>query len=230
MGADWKNIVINTSPIKASLPARTPLQRTNYENSEAFKLVPAYNPEEAKKLIRAVEKDAGKKIPPIYLLDSNMSPNKDIAEVAFIMLKQIGVPLNLQLFSHAIWWEKLLRDPKLEWDMGGFGSGWLASPWYGFSYFKSDSRTGADGKSVGGYSNPELDRLVDIMAVSTDEGERTKAIQEAEKILLKDVACIPLLNTHSVRAWNKKVKGHVITDSGKINVTTGWGANVWIEK
>jgi len=230
MGADWENMVINAYPFKSGIFARTLLDHTPYFNPEALKLVPKYDPEEAKRLIKAVEKDAGKKIPPIFWLDSNMGPMKNYGEMAKITLAQIGVPINLQLMSHAIWFDKFLRDPKMEWDMAGYGQGFLRAPTLGYAYWFTNSRTGPDGKSVGGYSNPEFDKWVKLTETSLDEKERIKATQEAEKVLLKDAATIPLFPVHYIYAWNKKVKGVKNTNVGPVHVTTGWGANMWIDE
>jgi oligopeptide transport system substrate-binding protein len=230
MGADWKNIIINAYPYKSGVFARTLLDHTPYFNPEAMKLVPPYNPEEAKKLIQAVEKDAGKKIPPIFWLDSSSSPMRDIGELAKLSLGQIGVPINLQLMSHAIWFDKLLRDPKLEWDMGGYGQGFLRAPTLGFAYWVTNSRTAPDGKSLGGYSNPEFDRWVKLTETSYDEQERVRATHEAEKILVKDAITIPMFVVHNIYAWNKKLKGVQNTNVGTIQVTTGWGANMWLDE
>ncbi|MBW2029211.1 MAG: ABC transporter substrate-binding protein, partial [Deltaproteobacteria bacterium] len=103
MGADWKNIVINAFAFKSGNYARTHFEYTKYFNPDALKLVPPFNPEEARRLIQAVEKDAGRKIPPIYWLDSNWSPGRTSAEAAKLQLARIGIPLNLNLLSHAIW-------------------------------------------------------------------------------------------------------------------------------
>ncbi len=230
MGADWKNIIINAYPYKSGVFARTLLDHTPYFNPEAMELVPQYNPEEAKKLIQAVEKDAGKKIPPIFWLDSSSSPMRDIGELAKLSLDQIGVPINLQLMSHAIWFDKLLRDPKMEWDMGGYGQGFLRAPTLGFAYWVTNSRTAPDGKSLGGYSNPEFDRWVKLTETSYDEKERIRATHEAEKILLRDAITIPMFVVHNIYAWNKKLKGVKNTNVGTIQVTTGWGANMWIDE
>ena len=50
-----------------------------------------------------------------------------------------------------------------------------------------------------------------------------RAIQEAEKVLLKDAAVIPLFLNRHVISYNKKVKNFHVLDTGNIPVTTGWG-------
>lgn len=228
MGVDWKNASINAFAFKSGNHARTLLEYSKYFNADAVKLVPPYNPEEAKKLVQAVEKDAGKKIPLIYWLDGTHSQGRNVGEVAKVQLGQIGVPVELHFLSTAIWADKVLRDPKMEWDIAGFGAGFGLEPSLGFSYFVSDSGTAPDGKSLGAYSNPEFDRWTK-RAEAASEKEAIKSYQEAEMVLLKDVASIPLFPNRHVTAYNKKVKGFRAVDSGNIVVTSGW-ANIWIDK
>jgi ABC-type transport system substrate-binding protein len=144
--------------------------------------VPPYNPEEAKKLIVQVEKDAGKKIPPIYYLQPSSGPNTAAAEMAKIQLAQVGINLDLHLMSHAIWSDKLARDPKMEWDVGGIGYGFSQDPHLGFNSFVTDSGAAPDGKSLGGYSNPEFDKWVVKAEQAVNDEDRKKCFQEAEKI------------------------------------------------
>lgn len=229
MGADWKNIAINARAFKSGLYASTLLYGSDFYNPEAEKLVPGYNPEEAKKLIEAVEKDAGKKIPPIYWLSSNSSEGKAVAEVAKIQLAQIGVNLDLHLLSRAIWYEKGYKDPKAEWDLFGYGLGFGLDPNLGFMTFATDSGTHIDGKSIGGYSNPEFDNWLLKAETAVNDKARVKAYQEAELVLLKDVASIPLENFNQVHGVNKKVKNYTLTNTTNIYVTTTWN-NVWLDE
>jgi len=229
MGVDWKNISINAWAFKSGNPARTLLEYSKYFEPEAVKLVPPYNPEEAKRLIQAVEKDAGKKIPPIFWVDAAMAPNQNLAEMAKSQLAQIGVPLNLQILSLALWADKVVRDPKMEWDMGGYGLAFALDPSIGFAMFETNSGTAPDGKSLGGYSNPEFDQWIKKAEAALNEGERLKCYSEAEKVLLKDAAAIPCFPMRMVFAWNKKLLGVRFTDTLAINVTTPW-ANMWMER
>lgn len=229
MGADWENIGINAFPFHSGNYPRTHLDRTKYFDPKAMDMVPSYNPEEAKKLIKAVEKDAGKKIPPIYLLDSNAGPNKTAAEMAKLQLSQVGVPLNLQLYPHGTWFDKLVRDPKIEWDLGAIGYGYSESPSRGFNAFFTDSGVAPDGKSLGGYSNPEFDQWVIKAEESSDTEDQIKYYREAEKVLLKDAAAIPILFWRMVIAWNKNVKGVVNHPNASIYVYNTW-ANMWLDR
>jgi len=229
MGADWEKICRNVRAFNKGAYARTFLEYTPYFNPEATKLVPKYNPGEAKKLIKAVEKDAGKKIPSVYWLDTSRSTGKKIAEPAKLQLAQIGVTLDLHLLDHTMWYTKLQKDPKLEWDMAGYGAGFGVDPSMGFRYFETDSGTGADGKALGGYSNPEFDKWIQKAEMAGNEKERMKAYHAAEMVLLKDVAALPLVGYPMIVAYNKKIKGVKINNSCNIYVTNPY-SNLWIDE
>ena len=117
-------------------------------------------------------KEAGKKIPPIYYyVDSSSPTDKVVAEAAKFQLEQVGIPIDLQFMSHVIWFDEIVRDPNLEWDTAAIDCGFARDPGLGFIGFLTDSGIAPDGKSLGGYSNPEFDRWL-IEAESTlDETE-----------------------------------------------------------
>ncbi|MBW2031655.1 MAG: hypothetical protein JRJ31_21590 [Deltaproteobacteria bacterium] len=144
-------------------------------------------------------------------------------------MARIGIPLNLNLLSHAIWFNKVLRDPKIEWDLAGYGVGYAHAAGIGLRYFETNSKVAPDGKSLGGYANPEFDKWVSKAEMARDEQESIRYYQEAEKVLLRDVAAIPLFPFRMLIAYNKKVKGLKCNDTACIFVTTPW-ANVWIEE
>jgi ABC-type transport system substrate-binding protein len=229
MGADWQAIAVNAYPYKSGNPARTFLEHTKYFNLDALKLVPPYNREEAKRLIQAVEKDAGKKIPTMFWLDADQTERKAVAELARIQLAEIGVPLSINLLARGVFQDKLMRDPKIEWDIAQGGLGFGHEPSVGFSYFFTNSGTGADGKSLPGYSSPEMDGWIRKAMEASKEKDRVKCYQEAEKVLLKDAVAIPLSPTRQLMAYNKKVKGFKPHGAAVVYVTRDW-ANIWIDK
>jgi peptide/nickel transport system substrate-binding protein len=230
MAVDWENVAINTSPGKTGRHAKAFLQGTPYESKENLDLVPKYNPEEAKKLVQAVEKDAGKKVTPVKMILVNKSPDKEIAEIAKMSLAQIGVTMEIEGLSFVNYSARLGRDKKMDWDLGGHAHGFNPSPSRGFSYFVSGSGTGADGNSLGGYSNPEYDKWVATFEAATDKNTQMKAAQMAEKILIQDAAAIPFKYNITLHAWRDYVKGVKNNNLGGINVTTAWGANMWLDK
>ena len=229
MGVDWKTISINAFPNKKGLYAGTHLNRSDFYNPDAQKLVPAYNPEEAKKLLKAVEKDAGKKIPPIYWLSQSNPTGRTMGELVKIQLAQIGVPLDLQLLPPANWFEKGYGTPNREWDLFGYGLAYGPDPALGYMTFTTDSGVHRDGGSMGAYSNPEFDQWVIKAENAPNDEARLKYYHEAEKVLLKDVACIPTFNNQTLTAYSNKVKGFKPNNTGLIYVANTF-SNFWIEE
>jgi peptide/nickel transport system substrate-binding protein len=229
MGADWKDIVINSYSHQSGHYARTHLEHTKYYKPETIRLVPKYDPEEAKKLIQAVEKDEGKKIPKLRYVDANTPVTKNQAELAKTQLAKIGVTLDLKLHSEPVWTNQLQRDKKMRWDLGKQGAGFGANPFQGFAYHVSDSGTGADGKSLDGYSNPALDKWIETALRLMNEEEIAKSFQEAEKVLILDAGNIPLSPARQLSAFNKKIKGIKPNNLAAFFTTTNF-ENWWIEQ
>jgi peptide/nickel transport system substrate-binding protein len=229
VGVDWKTSAINAYPYKKGLYAGTHLNRSDFYNPDAWKLVPAYNPEEAKRLIKAVEKDAGKKIPPIYWLSQGNATGRTMGELVKLQLAQLGVTLNLQLLPPANWYEKGYGTPVREWDLFGYGLAYGLDPALGYMTFATDSGAHRDGKSLGGYSNPEFDQYLIKAENAPDNATRVKYYHEAEKVLLQDVACIPTLNMRTLNAYSKRVKGFKQSNTGLAYVTNTF-SNFWLEK
>ena len=116
----------------------------------------------------------------------------------------------------------------MEWDMGGYGLAFAIDPLIGFAMFETNSGTAPDGKSLGGYSNPEFDQWIRKSEAALSEADRTKCYHEAENVLLKDSVVIPCFPMRMVFGWNKKLQGVRFTDTLAINVTNTW-ANMWME-
>ena len=80
-----------------------------------------------------------------------------------------------------------------------------------FNFLNENYHTGAS-SSLEGYSNDEVDRLLDEGAADPDEEASTNDLQQAEEILLKDLPSVPLWNQNAVGVWSQKVS----------DVTFGW--------
>ena len=73
-----------------------------------------------------------------------------------------------------------------------------------FLHSEANSWTGS------GYSNPEVDKLLDEAAVKTDQNERAKYYEQVQKILAEDVPIIPLIQGKLFMVAKKDVGGIVL--------------------
>jgi peptide/nickel transport system substrate-binding protein len=227
MGADWIKFAKIALPYDSANIQRTFLQGSWAYNKEHEKLRPSYNPQKARQLIREVEAEAGKTIPPIYVLVAE----KPLAEaVIFQMaapaLKNIGVTLDLHIFEPNTANTKFSFDPKMEWDMSLAEAGGVGiDPYFGFGYYLSDTRRAPDDTNPAGYKNPQFDKLARSAIATSNQNEAKRFNQEAEKILLRDLPCLPLFSSKALWGINKRVHGFRPHDSGWL-----FPNHLWIEK
>lgn len=73
--------------------------------------------------------------------------------------------------------------------------------WFLSLFYKSGSKA-----NVGGYNNPQVDALIDKLAVTFDQNERTNVAKQVQSILLDDVADIYLLYPAANVVSTSKVK------------------------
>ena len=73
--------------------------------------------------------------------------------------------------------------------------------------FHSESQT-----NHGGYSNPEVDSLLELARVEIDTGRRIRLYNEAEELIVQDAAWVPLWYTGERNLLLKSyIKGYALT-------------------
>ena len=57
------------------------------------------------------------------------------------------------------------------------------------------------------YSNSQVDKLIEVAEVSFDEEERNKAVAEAQRLIIKDLVAIPVVETRipAVRVGKREI-------------------------
>ncbi len=232
MGADWEKIA------KIAVPhGQVDIQRSLLKGSWAYdpkaeKIVPSYNPERAKKLIKEVEKEAGRALPSIYTLSRDDTTTVNFLSIAGDQLKKIGVKIDLYPLNYEVANDKLRRDPKSEWDIclwrmhRGPGIG----PAYIFDYFLSDKRSAPDDKNVWAYNNPKVDEMIKLgLKGGKDKKKLSRLFQETEKAILTDLPILPIYNEPVLYGVNKKVQDFMPHHSGWIYLVSPYN-NIWLKK
>ncbi len=233
MGMDWDKIVKAAFPVGTEKIVRTLFEGSWLENPEAKRLIPSYNPQKAKQLLKELEKEAGKPIPNIYgLAPSGYKQNipENILRIAASQFKQIGLNLDLYILPDEVRKDKMRRDPKCEWDFAiNNYAGPAIDPGETITDFYSQSPVAGDGKNISGYNDPKLDELYKKGGAAYRQEERKRIYQEIEKIILKDMVILPIFAIPTIFGFNKKVHDFPAHDSLHIFFRTSWN-NVWLEK
>ena len=100
-----------------------------------------------------------------------------------------------------------------EWKLGipeGVGAAqmsWGMSCDYWLEYITHSKNIAPNGFNVGYYSNPEIDRLLDIARTEIEEVRRIKLYQIIHRLIMQDAPCLPVANIKAGNvAHNKVVK------------------------
>jgi oligopeptide transport system substrate-binding protein len=152
-----------------------------------------FDPERAKQLIAESSYGSVENLPPIIL---SVSSGGDMIEALVHSYQEnLGVTIEVEERPWAEFLAELNR-PEVPYQM--YQLGWIADYPDPQDFlevlFHSDSA-----QNHGGYSNPQVDALLDQARTILDDDERQKLYLEAEQLILDDAAWLPL--TFDVSNW-----------------------------
>ena len=76
-------------------------------------------------------------------------------------------------------------------------------------YFTTDGiKKGVPFRNANGYSNPEVDALVEKIKVETDPAKRKALVFQFEKIITVEAPLLPILELESITVASTKVQNH----------------------
>ncbi|MDP5184673.1 ABC transporter substrate-binding protein [Blastococcus sp. BMG 814] len=132
------------------------------------------------------------------------------AQVIASQLEPIGINVDVQTVDFATW-----LDRQAQGDFDAFMLGWLGNldP---FDYYHSQHITGGV-NNYQGYSNPEVDRLLQAASSETDRDTRKELYNEAVRMIVDDVSYLYLYNPNVVQAWAPGLTGYTIRPDKAIN-------------
>ncbi|MFD2829952.1 ABC transporter substrate-binding protein [Corticicoccus populi] len=201
-----------------------PLPRGSWGYDESLEsLKPEYNPEEAKEILAETEYADGFEID-LYVLDTRTN-------YATIFQDQMKENLNIDVNINVSEWGTLtdtISQGNAPMNIGGWS-------WYPDPYFFLDQRfhsdqigSNANGK---GYSNPEVDALLDRAVTETiDQDERAVLYQEAMELIMQDYPTVELDNLDISTGISDSVKGFNLSADGSIYVVSSNGTNISLEE
>lgn len=143
----------------------------------------------------------------LTFLYSDNDPNwEPIALVTQSSLNKLGINVKLEKLANAT-----MRDRvgKGDYDIAiGNWSPDFADPYMFMNYwFESDKKGLPGNRSF--YENSEVDKLLRNALATTDQTQRTRDYQQAQKIVIDDAAYVYLFQKNYQLAMNKEVKGFV---------------------
>jgi len=166
-----------------------------------------FDPEGAKVLLSG-SKYAGSDFPEVVLTDggygSNVSP--DFAAMAAMWKKYLGVTIRVENLQPEKFWDEVGAGRRGQMWIGG----WCADYPDPENFADVLFHTGSD-FNEGGYSNSELDKLLEAARTEPDTGKRIALYQQAEDIIIRDAPVLFTVHPLSYVLVKPYILGYVLT-------------------
>ena len=187
------------------------------------KTVSGYQPSKARDLLREAGYPEGKGLPPI---DFWSAAKSELAVRELEMLKsslsQTGITLNIQYETQWSKFQELLSAKKAPMFMYAWYADFPDPDNFLGTLFYSRSRY-----NYTGYSNPEVDRLIDHAKTERDYLKRMETYRKIEEIVLEDAPIVPIVNHLFQWVFQPHVKGIELSALGGAYIPM---KKIWLSK
>jgi peptide/nickel transport system substrate-binding protein len=158
------------------------------------------DPDKARKLLQ----EAGVKDLSMDLMVTSQYPETvSAAQVIADNLAEIGITVKIRTVDFATW---LDEQSKGNFDM--LMLGWLGNIDPNDFYYNQHHSKGAN--NAQGYSNKEVDRLLDEARKETDVDARQKLYDQAASTIAREASYIYLYNPDVIQAWSPALEGYEV--------------------
>jgi oligopeptide transport system substrate-binding protein len=169
-----------------------------------------FDPQMAKQLIAASKYGDVSKLPPLVLTTAGWG--NDISSILGGVIDDWRRNLGVEVTVRQLEPENFLYALSQEKD-NLFDNGWIADYPDPQDFLDVLFRTGSQ-NNTGGYSNPQLDALLNKAAIEQDPAARLQMYQQAEQIIVQDAAMLPLFFGRSYVLVKPYVKNYSLSPLG----------------
>jgi ABC-type transport system substrate-binding protein len=165
-----------------------------------------YDPEQARQLL--AESKYGVNLPLIVYTDAGIGSfvGADVAALAQMWQQTLGVEITVENLEPNFYYDKIYAGQHGQ----IFGGGWCAD-YPDPENFADVLFHSGSAQNSGGYSNPELDALLEQARVEQDVPKRIEMYQQAEQIIVEDAPVLFTIHSLSYQLVKPYVKGYAFT-------------------
>ena len=203
--------------VKPAYDVQAPANAAYVANTEAY----GYKPDKAKQLLAQAGYPNGFSTVMMTSVDgSGQIIPVPMAEYIQQNLAKVGIQIQLRTTE----WISYLS----KWAQGTpTGVGWAQQSWgmttpYWLYIATSSSLKAPNGPNVGGYSNPQLDQVMQQAITATTEAGAVEKWKEANRIVTDDAAIAPIVNDKAPYILSSKVHGFVSASEEWYDLNTVW--------
>jgi len=167
----------------------------------------SYNPEKARQLLR----ESGHSNLSFTFRSSNSDESRLLAAVLQQQLKDVGINMEIRSNEFATFFADIQKG-----NFQAYSARWIGAnnePDH-FGLIFHSSRTPPNGANRGRYSNPEVDRLIEMGRREADNERRKPIYQRIQQIVSEDLPYVSLWYVDNVAVFNKRIHGMTISPAG----------------
>jgi len=165
-----------------------------------------YDPAQARELL--AQSEYGEDLPPITFTDGGIGSRigSDVAAMADMWIKNLGVTITVENLEPNFFYDQIYSGNHGQLFSGGWCADYPDPENFADVLFHSGSN-----QNNGGYSNPELDALLESARIEQDVTKRIAMYQQAEQIIVDDAAALFTVHWLSYELVKPYVNGYVLT-------------------
>jgi oligopeptide transport system substrate-binding protein len=167
-----------------------------------------FDPARARQLLAESKYGGPSGLPVIVYTDSGYGSyvSPDVAAMAQMWKQYLGVTLTIEKIEPNFYFDQVYSRHHGQL----LGSGWCADYPDPENFADVLFHTGAE-QNTGGYSNPELDRLLEAARTELDVSKRIQLYQQAEQMIVNDAPVLFTVHSLSYTLVKPYIKGFVLT-------------------
>ncbi|WP_020699008.1 ABC transporter substrate-binding protein [Reyranella massiliensis] len=208
-------------------PGTSPIYSPNKEFFTADTYKTGFDPKKAAALLDAAgfpKKADGKRFTVNLLAAGWFSDNGKVGAYVKQALEDVGVGVTLSVPDRPTSIKRIYTDYDFDLAISNQANPSEPIPTT-TQYFTTDGiKKGVPFRNANGYSNPDLDALVDKIKVETDPVKRKALVVEFQKITTQEASLLPLTELESITVASTKVQNH---SNDPNYLAAGW-ADIWL--
>ena len=165
-----------------------------------------YDPAQARELLK--QSKYGLNLPPIVFTNAGVGSyiSGDIAALAQMWKQNLGITITVENLEPNFYYDQIYAGNHGQL----FDGGWCADYPDPENFADVLFHTGSN-QNNGGYSNPQLDVLLEAARIERDVAKRIEMYQQAEQMLVDDAAALFTIHSLNYELVKPYVKGYVLT-------------------
>ncbi len=173
----------------------------------ALKELP-FDPAQARELLKKSKYGGSEGLPPIVFTDAGIGTyvGADVAALADMWQKNLDVKITVENIEPDYYYDQVYSGNHGQLISNGWCADYPDPENFADVLFHSDSS-----QNSGGYSNPQLDTLLEQARIEQDVNKRIGMYQQAEQMIVDDAAVLFTTHSLSYQLVKPYVKGYVFT-------------------